>query len=223
MFEGYSPLPFLMWLSLSLDSRTEERDFQSPNNCGAVCGVSAVLVFSRRHVRLPWKVTVLTSASPYVHMAGDSVAADDVIVQIETDKVTIDVRAPCAGVIQSLQVRQAMARQSMLKPSSPEQTRLRCLRTKPCEAVKMQLFCGIFPNPLQLYEPLSYYHGPPGPSREFDFQYSVVDATVPLFMFSTTLDPVMCLFKAWCQTNLDTLRGGTSWQRDKCAGLVILH
>jgi YD repeat-containing protein len=37
--------------------------------------------------------------------AGDSVATDEVLVQIETDKVTIDVRAPAAGVVAGIQVR----------------------------------------------------------------------------------------------------------------------
>jgi len=46
------------------------------------------------------------SIAAVLKSVGDSVAADDVIVQIETDKVTIDVRAPCAGVIQSLQVKE---------------------------------------------------------------------------------------------------------------------
>ena len=36
---------------------------------------------------------------------GDSVAEDAVILQIDTDKVTIDVRAPTAGVIDSILVR----------------------------------------------------------------------------------------------------------------------
>jgi pyruvate/2-oxoglutarate dehydrogenase complex dihydrolipoamide acyltransferase (E2) component len=33
------------------------------------------------------------------------VAADEIIAQIETDKVTMDVRAPAAGVIDSVVVR----------------------------------------------------------------------------------------------------------------------
>jgi len=37
---------------------------------------------------------------------GDAVAADQVLAQIETDKVTIDVRAPAAGVLQSFAVAQ---------------------------------------------------------------------------------------------------------------------
>ena len=37
--------------------------------------------------------------------AGDSVAEDEVIAQIETDKVTIDVRAPHAGTISNIMVR----------------------------------------------------------------------------------------------------------------------
>jgi 2-oxoglutarate dehydrogenase E2 component (dihydrolipoamide succinyltransferase) len=37
--------------------------------------------------------------------AGDSVAEDEVIAQIETDKVTIDVRAPHAGTISNILVR----------------------------------------------------------------------------------------------------------------------
>lgn len=36
--------------------------------------------------------------------AGDAVKTDDIIAQIETDKVTIDIRAPHDGVIQSLSV-----------------------------------------------------------------------------------------------------------------------
>ena len=35
---------------------------------------------------------------------GDSVAVDEVIAQIETDKVTIDVRAPAAGVVKDILV-----------------------------------------------------------------------------------------------------------------------
>ena len=35
---------------------------------------------------------------------GDSVNADEVIAQIETDKVTIDVRAPSPGVVKALEV-----------------------------------------------------------------------------------------------------------------------
>jgi hypothetical protein len=41
------------------------------------------------------------------HLAGDAVETDEVIVQIETDKVTIDVRAPAAGVVQGIQVRES--------------------------------------------------------------------------------------------------------------------
>ena len=37
--------------------------------------------------------------------AGDSVAEDEVIAQIETDKVTIDVRAPHAGTVTRILVR----------------------------------------------------------------------------------------------------------------------
>jgi pyruvate/2-oxoglutarate dehydrogenase complex dihydrolipoamide acyltransferase (E2) component len=37
---------------------------------------------------------------------GDAVAADEVIAQIETDKVTIDVRAPAAGKVTSLEVKE---------------------------------------------------------------------------------------------------------------------
>jgi 2-oxoglutarate dehydrogenase E2 component (dihydrolipoamide succinyltransferase) len=40
-------------------------------------------------------------------IAGDAVDTDEVIVQIETDKVTIDVRAPKAGVVQGIQVRES--------------------------------------------------------------------------------------------------------------------
>ena len=36
---------------------------------------------------------------------GDAVAVDEVIAQIETDKVTMDVRAPAAGVIDSIKAR----------------------------------------------------------------------------------------------------------------------
>jgi len=36
---------------------------------------------------------------------GDTVAVDDIIAQIETDKVTIDVRSPEAGVIEKLVVK----------------------------------------------------------------------------------------------------------------------
>lgn len=35
---------------------------------------------------------------------GEALAADDIILQIETDKVTIDVRAPQQGVLTSLKV-----------------------------------------------------------------------------------------------------------------------
>ena len=38
-------------------------------------------------------------------MPGDSVAMDEVLAQIETDKVTMDVRAPAAGVVDSILVR----------------------------------------------------------------------------------------------------------------------
>ena len=44
--------------------------------------------------------------------AGDAVQEDEVIAQIETDKVTIDVRAPRAGTLTDILVR------SCLKPSS---------------------------------------------------------------------------------------------------------
>ena len=37
---------------------------------------------------------------------GDAVAVDEVIAQIETDKVTIDVRAPAAGVIGEILVKE---------------------------------------------------------------------------------------------------------------------
>eukprot|EP00215_Chloropicon_roscoffensis_P011480 CAMPEP_0196648342 /NCGR_PEP_ID=MMETSP1085-20130531/13314_1 /TAXON_ID=41879 ORGANISM="Pycnococcus sp, Strain CCMP1998" /NCGR_SAMPLE_ID=MMETSP1085 /ASSEMBLY_ACC=CAM_ASM_000807 /LENGTH=165 /DNA_ID=CAMNT_0041978131 /DNA_START=62 /DNA_END=556 /DNA_ORIENTATION=- len=36
--------------------------------------------------------------------AGDAVAEDEVIVQVETDKVTIDIRSPGAGVVQEILV-----------------------------------------------------------------------------------------------------------------------
>jgi 2-oxoglutarate dehydrogenase E2 component (dihydrolipoamide succinyltransferase) len=36
--------------------------------------------------------------------AGDAVSADEVIAQIETDKVTMDVRAPAAGVVDTIKV-----------------------------------------------------------------------------------------------------------------------
>jgi predicted deacylase len=42
--------------------------------------------------------------------AGDAVKADEVIAQIETDKVTMDVRAPAAGVIDSIQARRRAQR-----------------------------------------------------------------------------------------------------------------
>ena len=38
--------------------------------------------------------------------AGDQVAADEVIMELETDKVTVEVNAPAAGVIESLSVKQ---------------------------------------------------------------------------------------------------------------------
>lgn len=37
-------------------------------------------------------------------MSGDAVKTDDLIAQIETDKVTIDVRAPSDGILQSILV-----------------------------------------------------------------------------------------------------------------------
>ena len=39
-----------------------------------------------------------------VPLPGDSVAVDEVIAQIETDKVTMDVRAPAAGVVGTIKV-----------------------------------------------------------------------------------------------------------------------
>ena len=37
-------------------------------------------------------------------LEGDSVSEDEAIAQIETDKVTIDVRAPKTGVLESVKV-----------------------------------------------------------------------------------------------------------------------
>ena len=48
----------------------------------------------------------LTQARP----PGDAVAIDEVIAQIETDKVTMDVRAPAAGVIDSIKARPRLPR-----------------------------------------------------------------------------------------------------------------
>lgn len=52
------------------------------------------------------------STSSYEHTGyvgsagpGDTVAVDDIIAQIETDKVTIDVRSPEAGVVEKLVVK----------------------------------------------------------------------------------------------------------------------
>jgi biotin carboxyl carrier protein len=42
--------------------------------------------------------------------AGDAVEEDEPIVQIETDKVTVDVRAPKAGVIEAILVRPLLCR-----------------------------------------------------------------------------------------------------------------
>eukprot|EP00213_Chloropicon_mariensis_P000446 CAMPEP_0197481920 /NCGR_PEP_ID=MMETSP1309-20131121/50551_1 /TAXON_ID=464262 /ORGANISM="Genus nov. species nov., Strain RCC998" /LENGTH=70 /DNA_ID=CAMNT_0043024301 /DNA_START=84 /DNA_END=292 /DNA_ORIENTATION=- len=39
------------------------------------------------------------SIASVLKSAGEAVAEDEVVVQIETDKVTIDVRAPKAGVV----------------------------------------------------------------------------------------------------------------------------
>lgn len=50
-------------------------------------------------------------------IAGDAVDTDEVIVQIETDKVTIDVRAPAAGVVQGIQVRERPNPALALAPS----------------------------------------------------------------------------------------------------------
>eukprot|EP00976_Prorocentrum_cordatum_P065408 1177897-Prorocentrum_minimum.AAC.6 len=43
-------------------------------------------------------------APPPVSLSGDTVATDEVLAQIETDKVTLDVRAPAAGVVQAIKV-----------------------------------------------------------------------------------------------------------------------
>jgi hypothetical protein len=59
----------------------------------------------------------LTQARP----PGDAVAVDEVIAQIETDKVTMDVRAPAAGVIDSIQARCAALSQA--SPKHPEPPR----------------------------------------------------------------------------------------------------
>lgn len=45
------------------------------------------------------------SVAAVLKQAGEAVAADDIILQIETDKVTIDVRAPQQGVMSSILVR----------------------------------------------------------------------------------------------------------------------
>ena len=49
---------------------------------------------------------------------GDSVSADEVIMQIETDKVTMDVRAPASGIVQSISVRLCRNRQRTQTPPS---------------------------------------------------------------------------------------------------------
>lgn len=45
----------------------------------------------------------LTHARP--PLAGDAVATDELVAQIETDKVTMDVRAPAAGVVDTVAAR----------------------------------------------------------------------------------------------------------------------
>ena len=45
------------------------------------------------------------SIATVLKQAGDSVKVDDIIAQIETDKVTIDIRAAHAGVLESISVR----------------------------------------------------------------------------------------------------------------------
>ena len=58
---------------------------------------------------------------------GDSVAADEVIAQIETDKVTMDVRAPAAGVINEIKARLGCEQE---RPSVSDIS-LRCPRARP--------------------------------------------------------------------------------------------
>lgn len=62
-------------------------------------------------------------------VAGDSVKTDDIIAQIETDKVTIDIRAPHDGVIQSLNVRWDLASQrcSQMLPHPAVSQTSKCL------------------------------------------------------------------------------------------------
>ena len=67
---------------------------------------------SRRRLRA---ARVLTQARP----PGDAVAVDEVIAQIETDKVTMDVRAPAAGVIDTIQARCAALSHASPVPKPP--------------------------------------------------------------------------------------------------------
>ena len=47
------------------------------------------------------KVSALSHIYMYVHLGpGDFVEADEIIARIETDKVTVDITSPEAGVIQ---------------------------------------------------------------------------------------------------------------------------
>ena len=58
---------------------------------------------------------------------GDSVAEDEVIAQIETDKVTVDVRAPKSGVISSVS-----ADEGTMRPFSRSLSSLLCSPGEPC-------------------------------------------------------------------------------------------
>ena len=50
--------------------------------------------------------------------AGDAVEEDEAIAQIETDKVTIDVRAPEAGRLEEYRVRPALQLHTYARPCS---------------------------------------------------------------------------------------------------------
>lgn len=61
------------------------------------------------HVKVPPLGESITDGtiSMVLKQAGDSVEEDEPIVQIETDKVTVDVRSPKAGTVEAILVRRA--------------------------------------------------------------------------------------------------------------------
>ena len=68
--------------------------------------------------------------SAILKQEGDAVEMDEAIFQIETDKVTVDVRAPEAGVIDKIMVRCVQALQLKQKHGCPSPEAAYCRSSK---------------------------------------------------------------------------------------------